>query len=81
MLADCTALRGGIASLAAIGSAIRFVFLLLPAAALESECKCGVITFYWSANQCGERSNAAFRRQSAAVLPSLAPHGVGRGYE
>ena len=27
---------------------------------------------------CGERSNAA-RKQSAAVLPSLAPHGVGRG--
>ena len=27
----------------------------------------------------GERSNAAARRQSAARLPSLAPHGVGRG--
>ena len=42
----------------------------------------------WAAPYCtsllgylGERSNAAFGTQSAAVLPSLAPHGVGRGCE
>ena len=29
---------------------------------------------YRGTPQCGERSNAAFRRQSAAVLTSLAPH-------
>ena len=35
---------------------------------------CAVIPVYRSTHQCGERSNAAFRTQSAAVLPSLAPH-------
>jgi hypothetical protein len=45
-LGNDSALRGGIASLAAIVVARRFDFLLLPAAALESERECGVITFY-----------------------------------
>ena len=53
--------------------------LLLSAAALKSERKCSVITVYRGTHQCGERSNAAFRRQSAAEVTSLAPHGVGRG--
>ena len=48
--------------------------LLLPAAALPVLRQCGLITVYRCTHQCGERSNAAFGRQSAAVLPSLAPH-------
>ncbi len=59
---------------AAFGSAIRFGLLLLPAAALPVLRQCGLITVYRCTHQCGERSNAAFGRQSAAVLPSLAPH-------
>ena len=34
-----------------------------------------MITVYCQSLQCGERSNAVFGRQSAAVLPSHAPHG------
>ena len=48
--------------------------LLLSAAALPVLRQCGLITVYRCTHQCGERSNAAFDRQSAAVLPSLAPH-------
>ena len=32
------------------------------------------IPVYRQSLQCGERSNAAFGKQSAAILPSLAPH-------
>ena len=46
----------------------------LAGAALPVLWQCGLITVYRCTHQCGERSNAAFRRQSAAVLPSLAPH-------
>ena len=59
---------------AALGVAIRFDSLLLSAAALPVLWQCGLITVYRCTHQCGEHSNAAFRRQSAAVLPSLAPH-------
>ena len=48
--------------------------LLLSAAALPVLRQCSLITVYRCTHQCGERSNAAFRKQSAAVLPSLAPH-------
>ena len=46
----------------------------LAGAALPVLWQCGLITVYRCTDQCGERSNAAFGRQSAAVLPSLAPH-------
>ena len=46
----------------------------LAGAALPVLWQCGLITVYRCTHQCGERSNAAFGRQSAAVLPSLAPH-------
>ena len=59
---------------AALGVAIRFDLLLLSAAALPGSWQCGLITVYLSTPQCGERSNAAFRTQSAAVLTSFAPH-------
>ena len=36
--------------------------------------KYAVISVYRQSHQCGERSNAAFGRQSAAVLTSHAPH-------
>ena len=49
--------------------------LLLSAVALPVLRQCGLITVYRCTHQCGERSNAAFGTQSAAVLPSLAPHG------
>ena len=49
--------------------------LLLSAAALPVSWQCGLITVYRSTPQCGERSNATFRRQSAAVQTSHAPHG------
>ena len=48
--------------------------LLSSAAALPVLWQCGLITVYRCTHQCGERSNAAFGTQSAAVLPSLAPH-------
>ena len=48
--------------------------LLLSAAVLPVLRQCGLITVYRCTHQCGERSNAAFGKQSAAVLPSLAPH-------
>ena len=46
----------------------------LAGAALPILQKCAVIPVYRQSPQCGERSNAAFGTQSAAVLPSLAPH-------
>ena len=48
--------------------------LLSSAAALLISEKCGLISVYWGTHQCGERSNAAFGRQSAAEVTSLAPH-------
>ena len=48
--------------------------LLLSAAALPVLWQCGLITVYRCTHQCGERSNAAYGRLSAAVLSSLAPH-------
>ena len=59
---------------AAFSSATRFDLLLLSAAALPVLWQCGLITVYRCTHQCGERSNAAFRRQSAAEVTSLAPH-------
>ena len=59
---------------AAFSIAIRFGLLLLSAAALPILQKCAVIPVYRGTHQCGERSNAAFGRQSAAERTSLAPH-------
>ena len=63
-LGSGSALRGGIASLAAIGGARRFGLLLLPAAALPILRRCSLISFCQNANLFGsayrgERSNAA----------------------
>ena len=70
-------LRGGLAPLAAIGSAIRFDLLLLPAAALPILFQCGRIPSYRQSHQGGEQSKAApvprITRQkaaSAAMPPS-----------
>ena len=60
---------------AAFDTAIRFDLLLSSAAALPISWQCSLISVYRGTTQCGERSNAAFGRQSAAVLTSLAPHG------
>ena len=46
----------------------------LAGAALPVLRQCGLITVYRCTHQCGERSNAAFRTQSAAKQTSLAPH-------
>ena len=59
---------------AAFGVARRFGLLLLSAAALPILWECTVISVYRQSLQCGERSNAAFRKQSAAKQSSLAPH-------
>ena len=59
---------------AAFTPAIRLGILLLSAAALPISRWYSLISVYRSTHQCGERSNAAFRRQSAANLTSLAPH-------
>ena len=59
---------------AAFGVARRFGLLLLSAAALPILWECTVISVYRQSLQCGERSNAAFRKQSAAEKTSLAPH-------
>ena len=59
---------------AAFTPAIRLGVLLSSAAALPVLWQCAVIPVYQGTPQCGERSNAAFRKQSAAQLPSLAPH-------
>ena len=59
---------------AAFGVAIRFGLLLSSAAALPVSWQCNLISVYRQSPQCGERSNAAFRTQSAVQLPSLAPH-------
>ena len=53
--------------------------LLLSAAALPISRQYSLIPVYRGTQQCGERSNAAFGRQSAAEVTSLAPHGVRRG--
>ena len=57
-----------------ISVATRFDLLLLSAVALPVLRQCGLITVYRCTHQCGERSNAAFGKQSAAVLTSHAPH-------
>ena len=59
---------------AAFGVARRFGLLLLSAAALPILWECTVISVYRQSLQCGERSNVAFRKQSAAEKTSLAPH-------
>ena len=59
---------------AAFSVARRFGLLLLSVAALPILWECTVVSVYRQSLQCGERSNAAFRKQSAAVLTSLAPH-------
>ena len=48
--------------------------LLLSAVALPVLRQCGLITVYRCTHQCGERSNAAFGKQSAAGQTSHAPH-------
>ena len=48
--------------------------LLSSAAALPVSWQCSLIPVYRQSPQCGERSNAAFRKQSAAEQTSLAPH-------
>ena len=48
--------------------------LLLSATALPVLRWYSLITVYRGTPQCGERSNATFRRQSAAKQTSLAPH-------
>ena len=57
-----------------VSVARRFGLLLLSAAALPILWECTVISVYRQSLQCGERSNAAFRKQSAAEKTSLAPH-------
>ena len=64
---------------AAFTPAIRLGVLLSSAAALPISRWYSLISVYRSTHQCGERGNAAFRRQSAANLTSLAPHVVRRG--
>ena len=59
---------------AALGVAIRFDLLLLSAVAQPVSWQCSLIPVYRQSPQCGERSNAAFRTQSAAEQTSLAPH-------
>ena len=59
---------------AAFTPAIRLGVLLLSAAALPILRWCSLISVYRSTHQCGERSNAVFRTQSAAVLSLHAPH-------
>ena len=59
---------------AAFTPAIRLGVLLSSAAALPISRWYSLISVYRSTHQCGERSNAAFRRQTAANLTSLAPH-------
>ena len=46
----------------------------LAGAALPILWECTVVSVYRQSPQCGERSNAAFRKQSAAEKTSLAPH-------
>ena len=73
---NCNACRlhGPDRGVAAFGVARRFGLLLLSAAALPILWECTVISVYCQSLQCGERSNAAFRKQSAAEKTSLAPH-------
>ena len=59
---------------AAFSVARRFGLLLLSVAALPILWECTVVSVYRQSLQCGERSNAAFRKQSAAEKTSLAPH-------
>ena len=90
MLADCTAHSAALPRLELLydlplllSSAVaQPLAALLPygcgtplaGAALPILQKCAVILVYRQSPQCGERSNAAFRRQSAAEQTSLAPH-------
>ena len=71
MLADCTAHSAAKPRLELLDD---LPLLLSSAAALPILYKCAVMPIYRQSPQCGERSNAAFCKQSAARLPSLAPH-------
>ena len=64
---------------AAFTPAIRLGVLLSSAAALPISRWYSLISVYRSTHQCGERSNTAFRRQSAANLTSLRLTIVRRG--
>ena len=90
MLADCTALRAALprwvllddSPLLLLSAVAQPLAALLPygcgtplaGAALPILWECTVVSAYRQSLQCGERSNAAFRRQSAAEVTSLAPH-------
>ena len=90
MLADCTALIAALPRLVLLDDlACSYYPLLrsrwrlcrltdaahpLAGAALPILWECTVISVYRQSLQCGERSNAAFRKQSAAEKTSLAPH-------
>ena len=68
---ECNCLRAAMPRLALL---YDLPLLLLSAAALPILQEYAVISVYRQSHQCGERSNAAFRRQSAAKQTSLAPH-------
>ena len=68
---ECNCLRAAKPRLALL---YDLPLLLSSAAALPISRWYSLISVYRSTHQCGERSNAAFRRQSAANLTSLAPH-------
>ena len=90
MLADCTALIAALPRLVLLDDlACSYYPLLrsrwrlcrltdaahpLAGAALPILWECTVVSVYRQSLQCGERSNAAFRKQSAAEKTSLAPH-------
>ena len=90
MLADCTAHSAALPRLVLLydlpllllSAVAQPLAALLPygcgtplaGAALPILWECTVISAYRQSLQCGERSNAAFRKQSAAEKTSLAPH-------
>ena len=59
---------------AAVSVAIRFVSASIIRCRSASLVEVQPISVYRQSHQCGERSKAAFRRQSAARQTSLAPH-------
>ena len=59
---------------AAVSVAIRFVSAPTTRCRSASLVEVQPISVYRQSHQCGERSKAAFRRQSAARQTSLAPH-------
>ena len=68
---ECNCLRAAMPRLALL---YDLPLLLLSAAALPILQEYAVISVYRQSHQCGERSNAAFGRQSAAERTSHAPH-------